>query len=567
MKILLTGINAKYIHSNPALFMLKAYVGREDFDIEIAEYTINNMPFDILSDIYKKRPDVICISCYIWNIDMVERLIEELPKVLPSTDIWLGGPEVSYDYMSFMKSHELIKGIMVGEGEETFKELSEYYNTNAGALSSIKGICIWKEDTDNGAAEPYYTGARAGIDMNSIPFYYDKLTDFENRIIYYESSRGCPFACSYCLSSIEKNLRFRDTDTVLRELQFFMDKRVPQVKFIDRTFNCNHKHAMAIWKYITEHDNGITNFHFEISADLITEEELDVLSMMRKGLIQLEIGVQSTNPDTIKEIRRTMKLSKLKEIVSRIHNMENIHQHLDLIAGLPYEDLSSFENSFNEVYEMKPDQLQLGFLKVLKGSYMETKVAEYDIKYQSRPPYEVLSTKWLSYGEVLILKQVEEMVEQYYNSGQFTYTLPYLVGKFDSPYSFFYELALYYERMGLYTNKPARLYKYQVILGFAREYESVNVELLKELLTFDMYLREKCKSRPEFARNLADYKKEIYSFELSKKEMVDIYFYPVWEKNTDKLIKSDAPWLVGFDYDNRNPLSNNATIRIKNINE
>ena len=393
-KILLTAINAKYIHSNLAVYSLKAYAQsclekqtkaeqEEEIKIEIAEYTINQQIDEILRDIYKKKPDMLCFSCYIWNINYIEELIREIAKILPETEIWAGGPEVSYDAKHFLEKFPEVKGVMKGEGEETFAQL-----INAESYAEVKGI-TYREDGEI-VENPW----REIMDLNKVPFVYQDMTNFANKIIYYESSRGCPFSCSYCLSSVDKKLRFRDTELVKKELQFFIDHEVPQVKFVDRTFNCSHKHAMEIWKYVAEHDKGITNFHFEVSADLLNEEEIAFIQSMRPGLIQLEIGVQSTNPDTIKEIRRTMKFDKLAEIVKAIKEPGNIHQHLDLIAGLPYEDLESFKKSFDDVYELKPEQLQLGFLKVLKGSFMEGNQKEYELVFRDKPPYEVLSQTW-----------------------------------------------------------------------------------------------------------------------------------------------------------------------------
>ena len=436
MKILLAACNAKYIHSNLAVYDLQAYASEYADHIILKEYTINQQKDDIMRDIYLEHPDVVCVSCYIWNLSFVKELMADLTKILPDADFWAGGPEVSYDAEKFLTENPEFKGVMVGEGEETFRELAGYYvEKDPQNLKDMTGVCYRDGD------QIIHNGWRQIMDLSKIPFIYKDLSDFKNRIIYYESSRGCPFSCSYCLSSIDKKLRFRDTEMVKKELQFFIDNKVPQVKFVDRTFNCKHDHAMAIWKYINEHDNGVTNFHFEISADLLREEELQEMSTMRPGLIQLEIGVQSTNPDTIKAIHRTMDFGKLKGIVERIHSFGNIHQHLDLIAGLPYEDYDSFRHSFNDVYALKPQQLQLGFLKVLKGSHMMEMCQEYGIVYKTREPYEVLSTKWLDYDHVLKLKTVENMVEVYYNSGQFQNTLEYLEGFFPDAFSI-------YERLG-----------------------------------------------------------------------------------------------------------------------
>ena len=424
MKILLTAINAKYIHSNLAVYCLKAYASKnivqDHLNIEIAEYTINQQLEDIMMDIYERRPDVLCLSCYIWNLPYVEELVREIHKVCPKMPIWLGGPEVSYDAKATLQRLPEVTGVMMGEGEQTFTEICQYYaNSNLSVtLNNIAGITFRNEDGEI-VANPW----RMPMDLSEVPFVYNDMKDFENKIIYYETSRGCPFSCSYCLSSIDKKLRFRNIELVKEELGFFISHKVPQVKFVDRTFNCKHDHAMAIWQFIKENDNGVTNFHFEVSADLLNDQEIELLKSMRPGLVQLEIGVQSTNPDTIHEIRRTMDFEKLAEIVNRIHDGENIHQHLDLIAGLPFEDMESFAKSFDDVYALKPHQLQLGFLKVLKGSYMEEQKENYGLVYKSAPPYEVLFTKWISYEDVLRLKGIEEMVEVYYNSRQYEKTL------------------------------------------------------------------------------------------------------------------------------------------------
>ena len=405
MRILLAACNAKYIHSNPAVYDLRAYASRFKESVLLGEYTINQTKDEVLKDIYRSGAEVVCFSCYIWNISYIKDLIHDLKKILPGTAFWVGGPEVSFDAEKLLKELPQLTGVMVGEGEETFLELAAYYIEGKGTLEQIRGIAY------RNGEEICHNGWREIMDLSKVPFAYEKTEDFTNRIIYYESSRGCPFSCSYCLSSIDKKLRFRDLSLVRKELQFFLDRKVPQVKFVDRTFNCRHDHAMAIWQYIQDHDNGVTNFHFEISADLIREEELELMSHMRPGLIQLEIGVQSTNPETIQAIHRTMNLEKLKKSVARIKSYGNIHQHLDLIAGLPYEDYESFRNSFNDVYGMEPDQLQLGFLKVLKGSSMYQEAEKYQILYKDREPYEVLCTRWISYKDILRLKMVESMVE------------------------------------------------------------------------------------------------------------------------------------------------------------
>ena len=403
MKFLLVALNAKYIHSNPAVYSLRSYVGEAlQKHVEIAEYTINHSFGEVLADIYKRKPDVIGFSCYIWNISMILELIPEVSKLLPEVPIWLGGPEVSFDATQLLAKYPMVTGVMIGEGEETFRELLEYYTQGQdGSLQGISGLCLPEG----------YTAPRELTDISTLPFLYQDLENFQNRIIYYESSRGCPFRCSYCLSSIDKKVRLRDLEIVKQELQFFLDHKVKQVKFVDRTFNCNHVHAMEIWQYLSEHDNGVTNFHFEIAADILKDAEIELLGKLRPGLVQLEIGVQSTNPRTLEAIHRSMNVEKLEEIVATIHAGRNVHQHLDLIAGLPFEDYDSFGASFNRVYAMAPQQLQLGFLKVLKGSEMHERAEEFGIHYLDKPPYEVLFTNWLSYEDVLKLNRVEEMVE------------------------------------------------------------------------------------------------------------------------------------------------------------
>ena len=544
MKILLVACNAKYIHSNLAVYDLQAYASDYADHIVLKEYTINQQKDDIMRDIYLEHPDVVCVSCYIWNLSFVKELMADLIKILPGADFWAGGPEVSYDAEKFLTENSEFKGVMVGEGEETFKELAGYYvEKNPQNLKDMTGICYRDGD------QIIHNGWRHIMDLSSIPFIYKDLSEFKNRIIYYESSRGCPFSCSYCLSSIDKKLRFRDTETVKKELQFFIDNKVPQVKFVDRTFNCKHDHAMAIWKYINEHDNGVTNFHFEISADLLREEELQEMSTMRPGMIQLEIGVQSTNPDTIKAIHRTMDFEKLKGIVDRIHSFGNIHQHLDLIAGLPYEDYDSFRHSFNDVYALKPQQLQLGFLKVLKGSHMMEMCKEYGIVYKTQEPYEVLSTKWLDYDHVLKLKTVENMVEVYYNSGQFQNTLEYLENFFQDAFSIYERLGSFYMEKGYGDVSHTRMRRYEILLEFLEDVPEISMDQVKDQMVYDLYLRENLKSRPGFARDQKPFERQIWDFR--KREKV--------AKNAHVEVFADGKVLL-FDYADRDPLTNNAHV-------
>ena len=548
MKILLAACNAKYIHSNLAVYNLRAYAEEYRENIILKEYTINQQKDEILRDIYLEKPDIICFSCYIWNVSFVKEIAEDLKKILPDSVFWAGGPEVSFDAEDFLKKNPGFFGVMVGEGEETFRELCRFYVENKGSLEEISGIAFYFGEKIR------HNGWREIMDLSKVPFAYENMEDFRNKIVYYESSRGCPFSCSYCLSSVDKKLRFRNLDLVKKELQFFIDRKVPQVKFVDRTFNCKHSHAMEIWKYILEHDNGITNFHFEISADLLKEEELSLMEKMRPGLIQLEIGVQSTNPDTIKAIRRTMDFERLSEIVNKIHSFGNIHQHLDLIAGLPYENYDSFRNSFNQVYALKPEQLQLGFLKVLKGSLMKEMEEEYGIVHKEKEPYEVLSTKWLSYGEILKLKTVESMVEVYYNSGQFQNTLNYIESFFEDAFSLYEELGKFYEEKGYHSISHSRMKRYEILLEFLEGYQEISREKVVDAMILDLYLRENLKSRPSFAPSQKSYEKMVWEYRREKKIPKTAHI-EVFQNGE----------VVLFDYEKRNPLTNNA--ETKRINE
>ncbi|MDY3919602.1 MAG: B12-binding domain-containing radical SAM protein [Candidatus Limivivens sp.] len=586
MKILLIAINAKYIHSNLAVYGLKAYVdagnhgcglqacadtgsptdglqactGGSDADIsaaqvEIAEYTINHLRETILADLYRKKPDIAAFSCYLWNIEYVRALIPELKQVLPEVRIWVGGPEVSYDSGLFLQEFPQVELVMNGEGEETFRELV------LGADPAGTAGITWRDKRGRICVNP----SRPLLSMDELPFMYQDLTAFQNRIIYYESSRGCPFSCSYCMSSIDKRVRFRSVSLVKEELQFFLDHGVPQVKFVDRTFNCRHSHAMEIWRYIKEHDNGITNFHFEISADLLNEEELALLNSFRPGLAQLEIGVQSTNPRTLEAISRNADFSKIVRAVCRVQQGQNIHQHLDLIAGLPYEDLESFRRSFNDVYALKPQQLQLGFLKVLKGSGMHEKAEEFGIVYRARAPYEVLKSGWISYEDLLKLKSVEEMVEVYYNSSQFAHTMEYLEPLFPDAFSMYESLAAFYEEKGYTGQSHSRMGRLNILREFALEVPGCSRAVCEDCLLYDLYLRENSKSRPEWAGSPCKEKDAVYAFyqKEAREHRYLKYEEPYQARQlmhmTHLEIFSDGAWVL-FDYRRRNPLNGDAAV-------
>lgn len=560
MKVLLTAINAKYIHSNLAVYSLKAYAEQYGYKAEIAEYTINQPFQDILGELFGQKPDVICFSCYLWNISYVEALLAELPKILPGVRLWLGGPEVSFNAKELLDRYPQLEGIMCGEGEETFRDLMACLEKGNPRMEMIQGI-VFRRKADGKIIE---TPARPVMDLDQVPFVYEDMSDFENKIIYYESSRGCPFSCSYCLSSIDKCLRFRDIERVKQELQFFIDKKVSQVKFVDRTFNVRHDHAVAIWKYLLEHDNGITNFHFEIAADLLREEELELIGKMRPGLIQLEIGIQSTNEKTLAEILRTMQFSCVAKAVRQVQEKKNIHQHLDLIAGLPYEDMQSFRKSFCDVYALKPEQLQLGFLKVLKGSRMHEKAGEYGLLYQDRPPYEVLSTRWMSYGEIRQLKKIEEMVEVYYNSRQFVYTMELLEKEYTDAFAMYEALAVYYEKEKLEMVNLTRLSRFEILFAFISQTEVRDKESYRQSLLLDLYMRENAKRRPCFAQELQITKEETRKF--YEKEAQEFRYLKGYERYDRMKIRkmTHLEWIGGklllFDYQNRDRLTHQAAV-------
>lgn len=578
MKVLLTAINAKYIHSNLAVYSLKANCGSYEPQVKLMEYSINQYPEEIFQSLYREKADIICFSCYIWNIGTVERVAGWLKQVMPGIKIWLGGPEVSFDVDERLKRWNFIDGIMYGEGEDTFREMMACWNGEKN-VEEIPGIGHRHMD---GKVHVHFPGDF--VNMSQLNFVYTQPEDFKNKIIYYETSRGCPFQCSYCLSSVEKKVRFRDLELVKKELQQFIDWEIPQVKFVDRTFNCRREHSMEILKFIKAHDKGRTNFHFEITADLLTEEELDFMAGLRPGLIQLEIGVQSTNPATIKEIRRNVSFEKLKGIVMRIHEGKNIHQHLDLIAGLPFEDLERFKESFNDVYALKPEQFQLGFLKVLKGSYMREKAEDYGLVYQPEPPYEVMATHWLSYDDILVLKAVEEMVEVYYNSRQFENSLDWLEQYFPSAFVMYEALARYYEVRGLNGISHSRMARYEILLDFVKE--NLNIEetgIFTQILTYDLYLRENVKSRPAWAGSQDPYKTMYVEF--FKNEENRARYFSGYEGYTTKQIQrmthiehftkdiraavsgekeTDGDVFIWFDYLNRDPLTyKSRTVEVK----
>ncbi len=459
-QILLVALNAKYIHSNPAIYSLAAYANEVTENVILAEYTINDRYEDVLFGILEKNIGVIGFSVYIWNADFMQKIMEDIHKIKPEWHLLAGGPEATNDWETYL---QWCDGVMLGEGEENFRRIAKaVWQEQEIPWDTLEGVA-YEKDRQRLVREP---GVTSMTSMDEIPFLYNQLEPFENRIIYYESSRGCPFRCSYCLSSIEKKVRYRSMEIVLKELQYFLDKQVKQVKFIDRTFNSSSQRALQIWTYLKEHDNGITNFHFEIGADLLTEEEIALLKTLRPGLVQLEIGIQSTSEKTMDVIHRTTDNQKLFRNVRALREAYNINLHTDLIAGLPYEDYQRFQQSFNDIYPLYADQLQLGFLKVLKGTDMYDHREEYGLLYASHQPYEVFSTKWLTYEENMKLHKVCDAVELFYNAQILRYSLKYMENYFSSPYEMFQKLAEYLEENGYLGIGIATKKKYEMIEDF-----------------------------------------------------------------------------------------------------
>lgn len=648
MKILLAAVNAKYIHSNLAVYCLKSYAASKGFEVELAEYTINQQTGDVLRNLYERQADVVAFSCYIWNIDFIRTLICDYKKLRPESELWLGGPEVSYRAEHLLKELPQVRGVIVGEGEETFTKLVKAYQNGCGQneitdaarkeafakktdkmvlpatmdFCNIPGIVVRLPE-----GKIISTPPAMPLDFSALPFPYGNgavtveklvpnradfvenntengavlwntsLDSFENRIVYYESSRGCPFSCAYCLSSIDRRVRFRNMDLVKKELAFFLEQKVPQVKFIDRTFNVNAQRTMELWGFIKENDNGITNFHFEIAAELLTTEQIELLRSLRPGLIQLEIGVQSTNVETLSAVNRKTELEKLQTTVAAVRAKNNVHIHLDLIAGLPHETLDSFRHSFDEVYRMQPHQLQLGFLKVLSGAPMEQMAKENGTVYQSAPPYEVLSTKWLSYDDIILLKRVEELVEAYYNSGQFVYSFLYLQHFTESPFALLEALAAYYEEQGYFGVKLSRRKRYEILQEFVEGYfghkevqdaaeegaasyaehqkklcaehkETPDYLVFEQLLFYDYCLREKPKARPAFGESSQLDKqtlKDVYaSFQIKREEegMHDVEqfsFDP--QKTAENGRRMGTACYVLFSYEQREAMYGGATTK------
>lgn len=584
--VILAAVNAKYIHSNLAVYSLKANAGEYENCVGIAEYTINHRHEEILRGIYSRSPRVVGFSCYIWNIRCVLDVAADLRSILPDVVIVLGGPEVSYDACRVLEQNSFVDMIMVGEGETTFREFLTRYaavgTADGDQYADIAGLCV------RSGGSVRLTALRAAVNMDELVFPYRTLETMDNRIIYYETMRGCPFSCSYCLSSVEKGVRMRSLDKVFEELRFFLDRRVKQVKFVDRTFNCSHDHAYRIWEYIHEHDNGVTNFHFEIGGDLLREEDFTLFRKFRPGLVQFEVGVQSTNPRTLREIRRKTEFSALVHNLEKVRQTQRIHQHVDLIAGLPYEGMASFRKSFNEVYELAPDQLQLGFLKLLKGSFMDEKKEEYTVRHGKQPPYEVLSTRWLAYEDLAVLKQVEEMVDIYYNGFQFQATMALLETCHTDAFAMYESLGKYYDDNGYFEKKHSRAARYEIVWDYVKENFPQQTREFRETLTYDLYLRDYVKNPPsfvkkrsreylalvrEFLEREAKYHHLLEGYDgIAARQLFHMVYVDEFELDMrllveEKKIRHVRPYSLAFDYRHRNPLNHSARVIVPDFCE
>ena len=468
MKYLLIGINSKYSHTNLAIRTLRAYV--KSPEVSLCEYTINENRADVLADIYKKGAKALFFSCYIWNIEYIKKLCAELRKITDAKII-LGGPEVSFNPEQVMRE-TFADAVIVGEGEETFLTLIQ----NGLNFSVTDGV-VWRlEDT------VIKNKPRGLIDINKVVFPYteEEIKELRDRLVYYETARGCPFNCSYCMSSTVKGVRYRDLEFVKKELKFFIDNDMKIVKLTDRTFNANPKRTCEILKFLIDNAKN-TTFHFEIAAHILDNEIFSLLEKAPKNLFQFEIGVQSTNPTTINAINRKTDFSKISKEVRRIKKLGNIHIHLDLIAGLPYETLGIFKKSFNDVFSLNPDMLQLGFLKLLHGTKIRAEEEVHGYLYSDFPPYEILENSYISYEELTELKKVEDIVDKFYNSGVFLNTVGFLLSKYETAYDMFYDLSEYFDKNRLFSMSHSRNGLYEILVRFSKEkgFDDVFFDILK----------------------------------------------------------------------------------------
>ncbi len=540
MKVLLVGINAKFVHSNLAVRYLKAYTNDLPFDCNIKEFSINDRIEKVFENIMEEKLEIIGFSCYIWNIEYVIKLASLIKTLDKKIEIFYGGPEVSYDSSNFLLSNPG-DYVIEGEGEETFRDFIIWKLSGSEKTANIEGLHVKKGDN------VFFGGNRELIHMDSLIFPYHEKDDLNNKIVYYESSRGCPFSCKYCLSSTIHGVRFLNLDRVLKELQFFMDKKVRLLKFVDRTFNCNTQFAKAIWRFLID-ANTDTTFHFEISADLLKDDELEILKAAPKGRFQFEVGVQTTNDDVLNNIDRYVNFSSIKEKVLELNKIKNIKQHLDLIAGLPGENFEAFKKSFNDVYSIKPDEIQLGFLKLLKGSLMREEAEKWGMVYSPYAPYEIFKTNEVTFDEMIKLKRVEEVVDKYYNSQKFNNILNYFIDKYKTPFDFYYSLGKFMKVSGYFDRNISSSDYYKVFL----EFNNTEDEILKEIIKFDYLKFNKKKWLPPFLNRKINREKEreiIKKLGNNKDIHVEVFDFDILKYFSEGIIEKDEKYLI-FDVQN-----------------
>lgn len=548
-KIVLTAINSQYVHLNVAVRYLKKYVEKNsDIKLDIYETNINNQLMNIIKDLFEKQPDMIIFSTYIWNKEYVFSITKELKKILPDVKIALGGPEVSYEWDKIMAENQEIDYIFTGEGE---KVLLNFFTKD---ISEVKGV-VYKEG-DN----LKYNGIEPLIEnLDIIPFPYDddELQD-RTKIFYYESSRGCPFNCSYCMSSIDKSVRYYSIDRTKEDLKRFIDSPIKLLKFVDRTFNLSKEKYMAIWRFLLEnYREGIT-FHFEINANIFDDETLDFLETVPKGYFQFEIGVQTIDAQAMKSIGRINKLEKLEYNIRRISR--NIHLHLDLIAGLPYETYDKFRESFDYVHRLKPEMIQLGFLKLLKGTKMYDEREKYGYKYFSKPPYEVFSNEFISFAEMVKLKNLEKILDFYYNSEKFPESVQWIIeNHYESAFSFYEDVAEYFDKRGYLKVSHKESTLFTLLYEFYLDKGLKDREIFVEYLKYDYLMLGKTGFYPEWFKSEKDgelydelirernYKSireghknselERFSYNIFTKEFEDIYVFFDYRDRSSEVIK------------------------------
>lgn len=501
MKVTLVAVNSKFIHSNLAVRYLKAYTKDMPYECNIKEFSINDRIERIVQEIMLDKPDAIALSCYIWNIEYILKISRLIKLIDSNISIILGGPEVSYDGKVYIDGNKYCDYIIEGEGEEIYRELIESFLNPSVNKREIKGLYFIEQ------GEVVYTGKRELMDMNKIAFPYEQSENLDNKIVYYEASRGCPFNCKYCLSSTIHGVRFLDIERVKKELKFFIDKKVRLVKFVDRTFNCNHKFAYDIWQFLINQDTE-TTFHFEISADLLSKEEIELLYSAPKDRFQFEVGVQTTNDEVLSNINRNANFQDIREKVEELLRIRNIKQHVDLIAGLPGEDLNSFKKSFNDLYTVEAEEIQLGFLKLLKGSDMRKESEKWGMVYSPYPPYEILKTKHISYDEIVELKRVDAVLDKYYNSNKFNNILKYFIDIYDKPFNFYHDLGEFCYKKGYFDRNISNADYYKVFLEFNEEVLEKDNGILSEIVKYDYLIFNKKKWLPGFLTRHLDKKEE-----------------------------------------------------------